>query len=68
MDITISTTILWSIWVAALIFFGVSTGILAFHWKSYSSEDDKNIRRAQHWYYGISIFILLITTLLILFV
>lgn len=68
MDTGSVTILLWAAWIAVVIFFAVSSAILLYHWRSYSSHNDKNIRLAKHWYFGITLAVILITFVLILFI
>jgi len=65
---TSTSTVLWIIWGLVLLFFIVSSLILSFHWRSYSSVEDKKIQRARRIYYTSAAIILFITAITIVFV
>lgn len=65
MEQTLITTVLWMLFGLTGIAWLIATFILSYHWRSYSDRRDVHIARAQHWYYGISILIFVVSALLI---
>ena len=59
------TTFLWVLWGAGVGVFLGASWILHYHWSSYS-RDDRGIRKARRWYYGVSGVVLVLAAISIM--